>query len=200
GGEGGGRAGRPRPEVGRARVHAVDLVLALGDEGGCAEQVGQLGGARHGSWVVNRQGGGEWARVPAKDSDEGIEGPVWPEQGEKVGRGPIRARGEAKKRQRPGGSSRRRTCRNLTQQPRQDSRKSRENSQATSRSVGCYLAKPGAPRKSAFNGLAARRLPRKSRPSWRTCRGTSRPASSSPMTSWAGEPTVVDVTWGGADG
>src|SRR5262249_48066395 len=116
----------------------------------CAEQVGQLGGARHGSWVVNRQGGGEWARVPAKDSDEGIEGPVWPEQGEKVGRGPIRARGGAKKRQRPGGSRRPRTCRHLTQQPRQDSRKSRENSQATSRSVGCYLAKPGAPRKSAL--------------------------------------------------
>src|SRR5262249_59708926 len=160
GGEGGGRAGRPRPEVGRARVHAVDLVLALGDEGGCAEQVGQLGGARHGSWVVNRQGGGEWARVPAKDSDEGIEGPVWPEQGEKVGRGPIRARGEAKKRQRPGGSSRRRTCRNLTQQPRQDSRKSRENSQATSRSVGCYLAKPGAPRKSALNPcISSRKKP-----------------------------------------
>src|SRR5207245_1155844 len=40
-------------------VGFTDLVMALSDEGGSAEQVGQFGGARHGSWVVKRKGGGE---------------------------------------------------------------------------------------------------------------------------------------------
>src|SRR6185295_4419245 len=121
-------------------VGFTDLITALSDEGGSAEQVGQIGRARHGSWVVNRQGGGEQTRFATKDSDEGIEGQLWPEQAEKEGRGPICTRAEAKKRQRRGGPGRHGACRNLTQQPRQQSQEHSEKSLATCRSVGCHLA------------------------------------------------------------
>src|SRR5262249_31830707 len=56
-------------------VGFADLVVAMGDQGGLAEQVSQMRGAGHGSWVEKRQGNGAKTREAALASDEGIEAP-----------------------------------------------------------------------------------------------------------------------------